>query len=103
MTPLEVARQIERDRRPWWIVWYGRYTGRDWAMALWVPGPVGVLEAPTPGVLVAAITNFDMLHPKPTTVTSPARQARSSAGSWREASHDRGSREWDGRRWRLFT
>jgi hypothetical protein len=65
VTPLEIARHIEWQRRPWWTVWYGRKTGHYWAIAMWVPGRAGVLEAPTPDLLVAAITNFELLHPKP--------------------------------------
>lgn len=67
VTPAEIARHIERERRPWWAVWYGRHTGHYWAMALWVPGPAGVLEAPTPHALTGAMESFETTNPKPAT------------------------------------
>ena len=60
MTGHEIARQLERERRPWWVIWYGNYTRHFWALASWVPGPAGALEAATPSMLIAAINNFEM-------------------------------------------
>jgi hypothetical protein len=61
----EIARQIERRRRPWWIVWYGKYTGQFWAVAVWASAPHGMLCAATPDALDAAIDTFELIHPKP--------------------------------------
>lgn len=63
--PREIARRIEYRLRPWWVVWYGRSTGHYWAMATWVSGLHSMLSAPGPNGLYAAITAFEMLHPKP--------------------------------------
>lgn len=65
LDPREIARQIECHRRPWWVVWYGRHTGCYWAMSSWVSGVHGMLSAPSPEALIAAIATFEMLHPKP--------------------------------------
>jgi hypothetical protein len=63
--PRTIADAIWRERQPCWIVWYGTYTQRYWAISAWVPGPAGVIEQPTPAALVAAMNTFEMLHPKP--------------------------------------
>jgi hypothetical protein len=68
MTPLgphEMARCIEYRHRPWWVVWYGRWTGQYWALPSWVSTSHGMLCAATPGALDAAIATFEMLYPKP--------------------------------------
>jgi hypothetical protein len=65
LDPREIARRIEYRLRPWWTVWYGRHTRHYWALAAWVPGLRGMLSAPNPDALDAAITTFEMLHPKP--------------------------------------
>jgi hypothetical protein len=88
VTPFEIARHIER-KHAWWTVWYGRYTGHYWAMALWVPGPIGVLEEPTPQLLVDAIATFELISPKPTIAASHARYARSATRSRRQSLLDR--------------
>jgi hypothetical protein len=60
-----MARRIEYRLRPWWVVWYGTHTRQYWAMAAWVSGMHGMLSAPGPNALYAAITAFEMLYPKP--------------------------------------
>jgi hypothetical protein len=47
------------------VAWYGHQTRCYWALAAWVPGLDGMLTATHPDVLDAAITGFEMLHPKP--------------------------------------
>jgi hypothetical protein len=64
VTPHDITRQIQRERRPWWLVWYGTHTRHYWALALWVPD-VSALEALTPDELVAQINAFELFHPKP--------------------------------------
>jgi predicted branched-subunit amino acid permease len=65
LEPREIARRIEYRLRPWWVVWYGLSTKDYWAMAAWVSGVHGMLSAPDPNALDAAIAAFEMLHPKP--------------------------------------
>lgn len=64
MTGHEIARQLQ-DERPCWVIWYGERTRHFWALALWVPGTAGALEAATPSMLITAINNFEMFQPKP--------------------------------------
>jgi hypothetical protein len=61
--PDEIARRIEYQRRPGWLVWYGQYTRQYWALAAWAPR--GMLAATNPDALDAAMTTFEMFHPKP--------------------------------------
>ncbi|HEX6469149.1 MAG TPA: hypothetical protein VF069_08645 [Streptosporangiaceae bacterium] len=56
---------MEYQRRPWWVVWFGRHTRQYWALASWVRTPDGMLTAATPEALDAAIAAFEMFHPKP--------------------------------------
>jgi hypothetical protein len=63
--PHEIARRIEYEHRPGWVAWYGRHTRQYWAVATWVRTPHAMLGAATPDALDAAITTFEMLHPKP--------------------------------------
>jgi hypothetical protein len=63
--PHRIADAIWRERRPCWVVWFGSYTRRYWAIAAWVRGPSGVIEQPTPAALVAAMNNFETIYPKP--------------------------------------
>jgi hypothetical protein len=63
--PHEIARRIEYEKRPWWLVWYGRKTGQFWAVASWVRAPDAMLSAATPEALDTAIAAFENLHPKP--------------------------------------
>jgi hypothetical protein len=63
--PDEMARQIQHRHRPGWLVWYGRATGQFWAMAAWARRPYGLVCAPTPDLLDAAIATFETFHPKP--------------------------------------
>jgi hypothetical protein len=63
--PAEIARRIQHQHRPGWLVWHGKYTGHYWALARWAPTPHGLLGAATPDELDAAIATFELLHPKP--------------------------------------
>ncbi len=63
--PHEVAGRLDHQRRPWWRVWYGEATGRYWALAAWVETPDAMFGATTPDGLDAAITTFEMFHPRP--------------------------------------
>lgn len=63
--PKEIALRIEYEHRPGWLVWYGDQTHQYWAMATWVRTPRAMLGADTPDALDAAITTFEMRHPKP--------------------------------------
>jgi hypothetical protein len=63
--PDEIARRIAYRHRPGWVAWYGHQTRCYWALASWVPGLDGMLSAADPNALDAAITRFEMRHPKP--------------------------------------
>jgi hypothetical protein len=63
--PHEIARRMEYQHRPWWVVWFGSHTRQYWAVASWVRGPHGMLAAATPEALEAAIAAFEAFHPKP--------------------------------------
>jgi hypothetical protein len=65
LRPDEIARRIQYQHRPGWLCWYGRHTGRYWALAAWVAGLDGMLSAPDPDALDAAVATFEVLHPKP--------------------------------------
>jgi hypothetical protein len=63
--PHDIARRLEHQHRPGWVVWYGERTRQYWAMAVWVRTPRSLLGGATPEALDAAIATFEMFHPKP--------------------------------------
>lgn len=64
--PDDIARRIQYAWRPGWLVWHGRQTRHYWAVALWTRGSIGMISAAAPDALEAAMSTFEMLHPKPT-------------------------------------
>jgi hypothetical protein len=65
LSPDDMARRIQCARSGW-LVWHGRQTKEFWALALWTRGSIGLIGAVGPDALEAAISTFEMLHPKPT-------------------------------------
>jgi hypothetical protein len=63
--PDDLARRIEYQHRPGWIVWYGRRTREYWALAAWVRTAQALLGAATPDALVAAMVAFEAIYPRP--------------------------------------
>lgn len=63
--PHEIARRLEFEHAPWWLVWYGHHTRQFWAVARWVRTPYAIVSAPTPDALAAAIATFEIRHPSP--------------------------------------
>jgi hypothetical protein len=63
--PHDIARRLEHQHRPEWVIWYGTQTRQYWAMARWVARPYAMVSAPTPEALDAAIAVFETVHPKP--------------------------------------
>jgi hypothetical protein len=63
--PHDIARRLEYQHRPGWVVWWGEHTRQYWALATWIHTPYGMLCAATPEALDAAIATFEMFHPQP--------------------------------------
>jgi hypothetical protein len=63
--PHDIARRLEYQHSPGWLVWYGRHTRQYWALARWARTRDGFLTAATPEALDAAIAAFEMFHPRP--------------------------------------
>ena len=63
--PHDIARRLEYQHRPGWSIWYGKQTRQYWAVACWERTAGAMFAAATPEALDAAITTFEVLHPKP--------------------------------------
>jgi hypothetical protein len=60
----EIARRIQYEHLGW-VVWFGHSTGEYWAAACWVDVSCGMVWAADSDALDAAISAFEVLHPKP--------------------------------------
>lgn len=52
----QTAATIERDRAPWWVVWWGVGPRRFWAVPTWPGAPVPIVDGRDVHELHAAMT-----------------------------------------------
>lgn len=71
----QAAAAIGRNHAPRWVVWWGLWSRRFYAVPTWQGAPVSIVEGRTVGELRAAMSAAEP-------VTVPARPVRTPSGRW---------------------